>query len=221
MIKECFIMKLVLIGCPGAGKGTQAKKLSKHYDIAHISTGDLLREQIANKTEIGLKIKDIMDNGGLVSDDIISAMLAERVKADDCKKGYILDGYPRNVSQAEGLDSIVGQLDKVVCIDVKDDIIVDRMSGRRGCPNCGAMYHIKYNPPKQDGVCDACGEALVQRKDDNEETVKNRLNVYHETTAPVINYYGDKGLLMTVNGVGDIDEIFSQITEGLDAVKSN
>jgi adenylate kinase len=221
MIKECFIMKLVLIGCPGAGKGTQAKKLSKHYDIAHISTGDLLREQIANKTEIGLKIKDIMDNGGLVSDDIISAMLAERVKADDCKKGYILDGYPRNVSQAEGLDSIVGQLDKVVCIDVKDDIIVDRMSGRRGCPKCGAMYHIKYNPPKQDGVCDACGEALVQRKDDNEETVKNRLNVYHETTAPVINYYGDKGLLMTVNGVGDIDEIFSQITEGLDAVKSN
>lgn len=214
-------MKLVLIGCPGAGKGTQAKKLSKYYNIAHISTGDLLREQIANKTEIGLKIKEIMDAGGLVSDDIISAMLAERVKADDCKNGYILDGYPRNVSQAEGLEKIIGQLDKVVCIDVDDSIIVDRMSGRRGCPKCGAMFHIKYNPPKADGVCDACGEKLVQRKDDNEETVKNRLNVYHETTAPVINYYDDKGLLLKVNGVGDIDDIFAVITEKLGAVKGN
>ena len=185
-------MKLVLIGCPGAGKGTQAKKLSKHYGIAHISTGDLLREQMKQGTELGKKVSEIMNAGGLVSDEIVSAMLAERIKADDCKNGYILDGYPRNVSQAEGLDAITGPLDKVVCIDVDDNIIVDRMTGRRGCPKCGSMYHIKYNPPKQDGVCDACGEALIQRKDDNEETVKNRLKVYHETTAPVINYYDEK-----------------------------
>lgn len=209
-------MKLVLIGCPGAGKGTQAKKLSKHYGIAHISTGDLLREQMKQGTELGKKVSEIMNAGGLVSDEIVSAMLAERIKADDCKNGYILDGYPRNVSQAEGLDAITGPLDKVVCIDVDDSIIVDRMTGRRGCPKCGAMYHVKYNPPKQDSVCDACGEALIQRKDDNEETVKNRLKVYHETTAPVINYYDEKGLLVKINGVGDIDEIFNAVVNALE-----
>lgn len=157
-----------------------------------------------------------MNAGGLVSDEIVSAMLAERIKADDCKNGYILDGYPRNVSQAEGLDAITGPLDKVVCIDVDDNIIVDRMTGRRGCPKCGSMYHVKYNPPKQDGICDACGEALIQRKDDNEETVKNRLKVYHETTAPVINYYDEKGLLVKINGVGDIDEIFNAVVNALE-----
>ena len=187
-------MKLVLIGCPGAGKGTQAKKLSKHYGIAHISTGDLLREQMKQGTELGKKVSEIMNAGGLVSDEIVSAMLAERIKADDCKNGYILDGYPRNVSQAEGLDAITGPLDKVVCIDVDDNIIVDRMTG----------------------VCDACGEALIQRKDDNEETVKNRLKVYHETTAPVINYYDEKGLLVKINGVGDIDEIFNAVVNALE-----
>lgn len=209
-------MKLVLIGCPGAGKGTQAKKLSKHYSIAHISTGDLLREQMKQGTELGKKVSEIMNAGGLVSDEIVSAMLAERIKADDCKNGYILDGYPRNVSQAEGLDAITGPLDKVVCIDVDDSIIVDRMTGRRGCPKCGAMYHVKYNPPKADGVCDACGDALIQRKDDNEETVKNRLKVYHETTAPVIDYYDKKGLLVKINGVGDIDEIFKAVVNALE-----
>lgn len=209
-------MKLVLIGCPGAGKGTQAKKLSSHYGIAHISTGDLLREQMKQGTELGKKVSEIMNAGGLVSDEIVSAMLAERIKADDCKNGYILDGYPRNVSQAEGLDAITGPLDKVVCIDVDDSIIVDRMTGRRGCPKCGAMYHVKYNPPKEEGICDVCGEALIQRKDDNEETVKNRLNVYHETTAPVINYYDEKGLLVKINGVGDIDEIFNAVVNALE-----
>lgn len=212
-------MKLVLIGCPGAGKGTQAKMLSKKYDIAHISTGDLLREQIKKGTELGKKVSEIINAGGLVSDDIVSAMLAERIKADDCKKGYILDGYPRNVSQAEGLDSIVGSLDKVICFDVDDETIVDRMSGRRSCPKCGKMYHIKYNPPKSEGVCDDCGETLIQRADDNEETVLNRLKVYHETTAPVIDFYENKGILMRTNGVGDINEIFNNVTKALEGIE--
>jgi adenylate kinase len=209
-------MKLVLVGCPGAGKGTQAKKLSKHYGIAHISTGDLLRDQIARGTELGKKVSKIMEEGGLVSDEIVSAMLAERIKEDDCKNGYILDGYPRNLAQAEGLEAITGPLDKVVCIEVEDSIIVDRMTGRRSCPECKAMYHVKYNPPKTEGVCDACGTALIQRKDDNEETVVNRLKVYHDTTAPLIEYYGNKGILATVNGVGDIDEIFSGVCKALE-----
>lgn len=212
-------MKLVLIGCPGAGKGTQAKMLSKKYDIAHISTGDLLREQIKKGTELGKKVSEIINAGGLVSDDIVSAMLAERIKADDCKKGYILDGYPRNVSQAEGLDSIVGSLDKVICFDVDDETIVDRMSGRRSCPKCGKMYHIKYNPPKSEGVCDDCEETLIQRADDNEETVLNRLKVYHETTAPVIDFYENKGILMRTNGVGDINEIFNNVTKALEGIE--
>lgn len=212
-------MKLVLIGCPGAGKGTQAKKLSKHFDIAHISTGDLLREQIKLGTELGKKVAKIMDEGGLVSDDIVEAMIAERVKAEDCKNGFILDGYPRNVSQANGLCAIIGELDKVICFNVDDSVIVDRMVGRRGCPKCGAMYHIKYNPPKQEGICDECGEALIQRKDDTEETVINRLKVYHETTAPVINYYGEKGILFEVGGVGDIEEIFAKVVKALEGVK--
>lgn len=212
-------MKLVLIGCPGAGKGTQAKMLSKKYGIAHISTGDLLREQIKKGTELGKKVSEIINAGGLVSDDIVSAMLAERIKADDCKKGYILDGYPRNVSQAEGLDSIVGSLDKVICYDVDDDVIVDRMSGRRSCPKCGKMYHVKYNPPKTEGVCDDCGETLIQRKDDNEETVLNRLKVYHETTAPVIDFYDNKGILLRTSGVGDINDIFNNVTKALEGIE--
>lgn len=212
-------MKLVLIGCPGAGKGTQAKMLSKKYDIAHISTGDLLREQIKQGTELGKKVSEIINAGGLVSDDIVSAMLAERIKADDCKKGYILDGYPRNVSQAEGLNDIVGSLDKVICYEVDDAVIVDRMSGRRSCPKCGKMYHVSYNPPKTEGICDECGENLIQRKDDNEETVVNRLKVYHETTAPVIDYYDKKGILLKTSGVGDINEIFDNVCKALEGIE--
>ncbi|HAG04178.1 MAG TPA: adenylate kinase [Lachnospiraceae bacterium] len=210
-------MKFILIGCPGAGKGTQAKKLSKHYDIAHISTGDLLRDQIKRGTELGKKITEIMDKGGLVSDDIVAAILKERITEDDCKKGYILDGYPRNVAQAEGLEAITGPLDKVVCIDVDDAVILDRMTGRRSCPKCGEMYHTKYNPPKTDSICDRCGESLIQRKDDNEETVKNRLKVYHETTAPVIDFYDKKGIVCRIDGQGDIDDIFKSICSKLEA----
>ncbi|MGN1317844.1 MAG: adenylate kinase [Lachnospirales bacterium] len=212
-------MKLVLIGCPGAGKGTQAKKLSAHYNIAHISTGDLLRDEIKNGTDLGKKVSEIINAGKLVSDEIVSEMLAKRITADDCKNGYILDGYPRNVAQAEGLNAIVGQLDKVVCYEVADNIIVDRMSGRRSCPNCGKMYHIKYNPPKVEGKCDDCNTDLIQRKDDNEETVVNRLKVYHETTAPVIDYYDNQGILLKVNGVGDIDDIFNTVVKALEGNK--
>ncbi len=212
-------MKLVLIGCPGAGKGTQAKMLSSKYGIAHISTGDLLREQINKGTELGKKVSEIINAGGLVSDDIVSAMLSERIKADDCKKGYILDGYPRNVSQAEGLEGIVGSLDKVICYEVDDDVIVDRMSGRRSCPKCGRMYHIKYNPPKTEGICDVCGDKLIQRKDDNAETVLNRLDVYHKTTAPVIEYYDKKGILLRTSGVGDINDIFETVCSKLEGIE--
>lgn len=212
-------MKLVLIGCPGAGKGTQAKKLSAHFDIAHISTGDLLRDEIKSGSELGKKVSEIINKGGLVSDDIVSEMLTNRIKADDCKNGYILDGYPRNLSQAEGLNAIVGQLDKVVCYEVDDNVIVDRMVGRRSCPDCGKMYHLTYNPPKAEGKCDGCGADLIQRKDDNKETVVNRLKVYHETTAPVIDYYEKQGILLKVNGVGDIDDIFNTVVKALEGNK--
>lgn len=212
-------MKLVLIGSPGAGKGTQAKVLSKHFGIAHISTGDLLREETSLKTEIGLKIIDIMNAGKLVSDEIVETLLSNRIKKDDCKNGFILDGYPRNVEQAEGLSAVVGNIDKVVLISVDDNLIIERMVGRRGCPKCGQMYHIKYNPPKEDGVCSECGSELVQRKDDNEETVKNRLSVYHTSTSPIIDYYKNKGLFLEISGVGNIDDISKQLIDALEGAK--
>lgn len=212
-------MKLLLIGSPGAGKGTQAKVLSKHFDIAHISTGDLLRDEINLKTELGLKIIDIMNSGELVSDEIVGQLLANRIKKDDCKNGFILDGYPRNVTQAEGLPSIVGDIDKVVLITVADELIIERMVGRRGCPKCGQMYHIKHNPPKQEDICDVCNINLEQRKDDNEETVKNRLLVYHNSTSPIIDYYRNKGLLLEIDGVGDIKEISKQLINALEGAK--
>lgn len=212
-------MKLVLIGSPGAGKGTQAKVLSKHFDIAHISTGDLLRDEINLKTDLGLKIIDIMNAGQLVSDEIVGQLLSNRIKKDDCKNGFILDGYPRNVAQAEGLPSIVGEIDRVVLITVDDELIIERMVGRRGCPKCGQMYHIKNNPPRQEGICDECGTALEQRKDDNEETVKNRLLVYHTSTSPIIDYYKNKGILLEINGIGNIDEISKQLIDALEGAK--
>lgn len=212
-------MKLILIGSPGAGKGTQAKVISKHFDIAHISTGDLLRDEINQKTELGLKIIDIMNAGELVSDEIVAKLLSNRIKKDDCKNGFILDGYPRNVEQAESLPSIVGDIDRVVLISVEDELIIERMVGRRGCPKCGQMYHVKYNPPKKEGICDECGAELVIRKDDNEETVKNRLSVYHTSTSPIIDYYENKGLLLKINGVGNIDDISKQLIDALEGAK--
>ncbi len=209
-------MKLILIGCPGAGKGTQAKRLSKHFDIAHISTGDLLREQIQLKTELGKKVTDIMNSGHLVPDEIVTELLSQRIEREDCKNGYILDGYPRNLSQAEKLSRIIGEVDKVVLIEVDDKAIIERMSGRRSCPKCGHMYHNKYNPPKVSGVCDECGSNLLQRKDDAEETVKNRLKVYHETTLPIVNFYDKKGILLKVSGIGAIDDISSYLIKTLE-----
>lgn len=209
-------MKLVLIGCPGAGKGTQAKILSKHFGLAHISTGDLLREQVKSETPLGLKLKSIMESGGLVSDDIVSELLSQRIKADDCKNGYILDGYPRNASQAEGLSAIVGELDRVVDIEVADELIIERMSGRRSCGGCGAMYHVKYNPPKAEGICDSCGGKLITRSDDVPETVKHRLDVYHSQTAPVIDYYNKKGIVLKIDGSKPIDEVSKELTELLE-----
>lgn len=209
-------MKLVLIGCPGAGKGTQAKILSEKFGIAHISTGDLLREQVASETPLGLKLKDIMSSGGLVSDEIVSKLLSERIERPDCKSGYILDGYPRNLSQAEGLSDIVGELDKVVVIEVPDAAIIERMSGRRSCAGCGSMYHTKYNPPKTEGVCDKCGAELITREDDKPETVKHRLEVYHSQTAPVIDFYEKKGLVMRADGSKAIDEVTADITAELE-----
>lgn len=209
-------MKLILIGCPGAGKGTQAKKLSKYFNIAHISTGDLLREQIELKTDLGKKVTDIMNAGQLVSDEIVSEILARRIERADCINGYILDGYPRNLNQAEGLSNITGNIDRVVLIDVDDNVIVERMAGRRGCPKCGHMYHVEYNPPKNSGICDECGSELIQRKDDTEETVKSRLKVYHETTAPIIHYYDEKGILLQVDGMGSIDDITAYLIKSLE-----
>lgn len=204
-------MKLVLIGSPGAGKGTQAKILSKHFNIAHISTGDLLRDEINIKSKLGLEIIDIINSGQLVSDDIVELLLSNRIKKQDCKNGFILDGYPRNVTQAENLPSIVGNIDKVILITVADELIIERMVGRRACSKCGQMYHIENNPPKKEGICDICSADLIQREDDNEETVKNRLLVYHNSTSPIIDYYKSKGLLLEVNGVGDINEISSNL----------
>ena len=214
-------MKLVLIGCPGAGKGTQAKMLSKKYGIAHISTGDLLREQMKQGTELGKKVSAIMEAGGLVSDDIVSAMLAERIKADDCKNGYILDGFPRTIPQAEALDKALSangeSVDYAVNVEVPDENIVNRMSGRRACVGCGATYHIKYNPTKVEGKCDACGADLILRDDDKPETVLNRLKVYHDQTQPLIDYYTKKGVIAEVDGTKDMQEVFDAIVDILGA----
>ena len=179
----------------------------------------MLRDEINQKTELGLKIIDIMNAGELVSDEIVAKLLSNRIEKDDCKNGFILDGYPRNVEQAESLPSIVGDIDKVVLISVEDELIIERMVGRRGCPQCGQMYHIKYNPPKKEGICDECGAKLVIRKDDNEETVKNRLSVYHTSTSPIIDYYKNKGLLLKINGVGNIDDISKQLIDALEGAK--
>lgn len=208
-------MKIVLIGSPGAGKGTQAKILTKHFNIAHISTGDLLRDEINLKTELGLKISDIINSGELVSDEIVATLISNRIKKDDCKNGFILDGYPRNVTQAETLENIVGKIDKVVFIYVPDEVIIERMSGRRSCEKCGQMYHLKYNPPKKVDSCDICNSSLIQRKDDNIETVQKRLNVYNQSTSPLIDFYRKKALLLEINGVNKIEIISKELIDSL------
>jgi len=208
-------MKLILIGAIGAGKGTQAKKISTKYGIPHISTGDILRAHIKNKTEIGMKVKAVLDSGGLVSDDIITEIVKIRVLENDCKNGFILDGFPRTITQAKDLESI-SNIDKVIYLKVDDSIIVKRLVGRRTCNDCSAMYNVEYLKPKVSGKCDICGGELMQRKDDDEEIVKERLRVFYDVTAPIINFYEEKGLIFEVDGMREVEEVSQTITEALE-----
>lgn len=214
-------MKIIMLGAPGAGKGTQAKMLADKYDIPHISTGDIFRANIKNGTELGTKAKEYMDKGLLVPDELTCDLVVDRIKRDDCAKGYILDGFPRTIPQAECLDNALNsmndKIDYAVNVDVPDENIIKRMSGRRACVGCGATYHIVYNPTKEEGICDRCGKELILRDDDKPETVENRLNVYHEQTQPLIDYYNSKGVLQEVDGTKDMQEVFDAIVAVLEA----
>ena len=214
-------MKIIMLGAPGAGKGTQAKMIAEKFAIPHISTGDIFRANIKNGTELGKKAKEYMDKGQLVPDELTVEILLDRVAQDDCKNGYVLDGFPRTIPQADVLDKELTKLgDKVdfaINVDVPDENIVRRMSGRRACLKCGATYHIEHIPPKKEGVCDNCGSELVQRDDDKPETVQNRLSVYHEQTQPLIDYYEKKNILKSVDGTRDMQEVFSDIVAILGA----
>ena len=208
-------MKLILLGAPGAGKGTQAETISREFGIPTISTGNILREAIKNGTPTGLKAKSFMDNGLLVPDDVIIGIVEERVARDDCKNGYILDGVPRTIAQAEALERFGVQIDKVVSIEIDDAVIEARMTGRRVCGSCGASYHITANPPKIDGVCNVCGGELVIRKDDRPETVRDRLAVFHKQTEALKGYYENLGKLALVEGNQPIDAVYRDILAAL------
>lgn len=210
-------MKLILLGAPGAGKGTQAEIISRKLNIPTISTGNILREAIKNETEIGLKAKSFMDNGKLVPDDVIIGIVRERVAREDCANGYILDGVPRTIPQAEALEAAGIHFDAVVSIEIEDAVIEARMTGRRVCGSCGASYHIMANPPKQEGICDLCGSELVIRKDDAPETVKNRLKVFHRETEALKDFYGRLGVLKLVEGNQPIGEATKEILNALGA----
>jgi adenylate kinase len=212
-------MNIILLGPPGAGKGTQAKRLIGKYAIPQISTGDMLRAALKEGTPLGLEAKKFMDKGALVPDSVVIGLVKERIQQKDCAKGYMLDGFPRNVSQAEALDKMLGELGQiindVICIEVPNDELVGRLTGRRTCRNCGAGFHVMFDPPKKEGVCDKCQGELYQRDDDNEATVKSRLQVYANQTEPLIDYYQKQGKLRPVNGVGDMEVIFGRITSVL------
>ncbi len=214
-------MELIMLGAPGAGKGTQAKRIAKKYNISHISTGDIFRANIKSQTEIGLKAKGYMDKGLLVPDELVVGIVVDRLLQDDCKEGFILDGFPRTIPQAESLDKALllmdAKMDYVINIDIPDDNIVRRMSGRRACLKCGASYHINYNASKIENVCDACEGELILRDDDKLETVQKRLSVYHKQTRPLIDYYQDKNILITVDGTVDIDDVTKSIIDILGA----
>ena len=208
-------MRLILLGAPGAGKGTQAERISAKLGYPTISTGNILREAIKNETEIGLRAKQYMDNGNLVPDDVVIGIVAERVAQEDCANGYILDGMPRTIPQAAALEEKGIHFDAVVSIEISDDVIEGRMTGRRVCGSCGASYHIAANPPKTEGVCDTCGKELVIRKDDNPETVRNRLKVFHAETEPLKDFYEKLGSLKLVEGNQSIDQITKDILAAL------
>ena len=214
-------MKIIMLGAPGAGKGTQAKKIAAKYGIPHISTGDIFRANIKNGTELGKKAKTYMDQGLLVPDELVVDLVVDRVNQDDCTNGYVLDGFPRTIPQAEALTEALekmGQkIDFAIDVNVPDENIVKRMGGRRACVTCGATYHMVYAPTKKEGICDTCGGELILRDDDKPETVQKRLNVYHDQTQPLIDYYTSQGILRTVDGTVDIDDVFRAITEFLGA----
>ena len=212
-------MKIIMLGAPGAGKGTQADLLAKELRIPHISTGDIFRRNIKEGTELGRKAKEFMDAGKLVPDELTIAMLLDRIAGEDCGNGYILDGFPRTIPQAESLKKALDEkkdgIDVCIDIEVPDETIANRMSGRRSCPKCGATYHVEFNKPAKEGVCDACGAELVQRADDKAETVLERLRTYHELTQPLIDYYSAQGILKSFDGTRRPDEVFKAIMEGL------
>ena len=214
-------MKIIMLGAPGAGKGTQAKKIAEKYQIPHISTGDIFRANIKNGTELGKIAKTYMDQGLLVPDELVCDLVVDRVQQDDCKKGYILDGFPRTIPQAESLDAALSRLgeavDYAINVEVPDENIVKRMGGRRACVGCGATYHLVYAAPKKEGICDNCGAELILRDDDKPETVQKRLGVYHEQTQPLIDYYTKKGILKEVDGTMDMGDVFKAIVEILGA----
>ena len=214
-------MKIVMLGAPGAGKGTQAKMIAAKYQIPHISTGDIFRANIKNGTELGKKAKSYMDQGLLVPDELTVDLVIDRLAQDDCRNGYILDGFPRTIPQAEALDAALAKLgekmDYAIDVDVPEENIVSRMSGRRACTGCGATYHIVYNPSKKGDCCEVCGEKLILRDDDKPETVQKRLNVYHEQTQPLIDYYTKQSILCTVDGTQDMNDVFAEIVKILGA----
>lgn len=214
------LLNLILMGLPGAGKGTQAEKINEAYHIPHISTGDMFRLAIKEGTELGKKAKEFMDQGDLVPDDVTIGIVKERLSKDDCKDGFLLDGFPRTIAQAKALQSLLSEMgtsiDYVLHVDVPEENLVERLTGRRICPTCGATYHVIYNPPKQDGKCDNDGSELIQREDDQAETVKNRLEVNMEQAKPLLDFYDDKGYLVTINGDQEINQVFKDIQSAIE-----
>ena len=208
-------MKIIMLGAPGAGKGTQAKMIAEKCGIPHISTGDIFRANIKNGTELGAKAKEYMDKGLLVPDELVCDLVVDRIQQADCEKGYILDGFPRTIPQAEALENALNaieqKLDYAIDIDVPDENIINRMSGRRACVGCGATYHVQFNPTKVEGKCDVCGESLILRDDDKPETVKKRLDVYHTQTQPLIDFYSARKVLVEVDGTQSMDKVFEDI----------
>ena len=217
------VMNLILLGAPGAGKGTQAKLISERHGIPQIATGDILREAVTSGTELGRKAKEFMDRGELVPDEIVIGIVKERLAQPDCENGFILDGFPRTLVQAEALDNILAEMNKkidaVINIDVSEEETIKRITYRRTCKKCGAIYHLIYNPPKEDKKCDKCGGELYQRDDDKEETVRERFRVYRERTEPLIDYYKKKGLLHNVDGTKNIQDVFREIEDVLKQLK--
>lgn len=213
------MLRTILLGPPGAGKGTQAVKIVEKYSIPHISTGDIFRENIKNETELGNRAKAYMDRGELVPDELVVEIATDRLTKDDCKNGFLLDGFPRTIFQAEKLDEFLTKrgekIDKVINIDVEKDALVKRITGRRVCKSCGASYHVVNIPPKKDGVCDLCSGELIQRADDTEETVLNRIDVYNKQTKPLVDYYDKAGVIINIDGNKDLDDVLADIVKGL------